>query len=954
METHPQTSEGNDNKSQNIFSVLEGYSKAISIGVIGIAILVLVGWSFDYSVLKSVVPGLVAMNPVTAIAFILTGLALLLLQSERGYSKAHEAGRWLGFFVAVMGLIKLGEYCKLFNLHFDQILFAEELAGNSIAPNTALDFVLIGLSLYLLDSTTLGGRRPSEGLSLLIIFLSLTAIFGYAFGVSSFYAVGAFIPMALSTAVAFLLISLGILYARPDRGLMRIFTNQDPAGVLLRRLLPIGIGGPAFLSWLQLKGEQREFYSSEVGDGLQAIASAVIFSLVIWWCAQTFRQSEAKRRLAEEFLRRSEENLAVTMYSIGDAVLATNAERQITRLNPVAEKLTGWTQAEALGRLVDDVFHVINEETRQPAMIPVDSVLATGKIHGLANHTLLVARDGTERPIDDSAAPIRDSKGKILGVVLVFRDVTEERRARQEILRLNNILEKRVVERTTELRESEEHFRMMVECVQDYAILMLDTKGKVVSWNVGAERMKGYKAEEIIGKHFSCFYPEEAIRTGFPDRELSVAMTEGRFEDEGWRVRKDGTQFLANVIITALRDETGNLRGFSKVTRDITERRENERLMYRAQRLESIGTLAAGVAHDLNNAIAPIMMGLGLIRSKYPEESPIVNLFEDSAKHAADMVRQLVSFARGAEGERITLSPGRLISEMEKLINVSFPKNIQLELKCEPKLPKILGDATQLHQVLLNLCVNARDAMPQGGTLTLEAKHREIDAAYARSIPGATPGKYVAFGVRDTGAGIPSQILDRIFDPFFTTKGPEKGTGLGLSTVLGIVKGHAGFLRVYSQPGQGTTFTIYLPVEQDISDSGHMVKASMEYRGQGETILFVDDESGVREAARAVLRRLNFQPVTATDGADGLIQAAEHRAELFAIITDLHMPHMDGVMFVRSIRSMLPNIPILVASGRMEDEADRELKALGVPDRLDKPFTEEQLAEALKNLLAPK
>ena len=291
---------------------------------------------------------------------------------------------------------------------------------------------------------------------------------------------------------------------------------------------------------------------------------------------------------------------------------------------------------------------------------------------------------------------------------------------------------------------------------------------------------------------------------------------------------------------------------------------------------------------------------------------------------------------------------------MEHLLKGSFPKNIQLVVNYDSELLMVRGDATQLHQVLLNLCVNARDAMPHGGTLTLEAQHMEMDAEYASSMPDAKPGKYLVLRVRDTGTGIPPEILDRIFDPFFTTKGPDKGTGLGLSTVMGIVKGHGGFLQVSSPPGQGSTFTAYLPAADAGSDTELVTKAAMEFRGQGETILLVDDEAAVRQVARAVLQRLNFKPLTATDGADGLMQVAQHRTELRAIITDVHMPHMDGLAFVRALRRMLPDIPVMVVSGRMEDTVAGEFKTLGVTSRLDKPFTEVRLAEALKNLLAPK
>lgn len=270
------------------------------------------------------------------------------------------------------------------------------------------------------------------------------------------------------------------------------------------------------------------------------------------------------------------------------------------------------------------------------------------------------------------------------------------------------------------------------------------------------------------------------------------------------------------------------------------------------------------------------------------------------------------------------------------------------------ELPTVLGDPTQLHQVLLNLCVNARDAMADGGTLTVEAVRLEVDAAFASSIPDGKLGSYVVLRVRDTGTGIPPELLDRIIEPFFTTKGVDMGTGLGLSTVSGIVKGHGGFLKVYSQLAQGSSFAVYLPAESSPGETKVVPKAESAFHGNGETILLVDDEPEVRDIARAVLRRLNFKPLTAVDGADGLIQAAQHRKDLRAVITDLHMPRMDGLAFVRSLRQMLPDIPVVVASGMMEAALAGEFNALDVACSLNKPYTEVQLAEVLKKILTAK
>jgi len=803
-------------------------------------------------------------------------------------------------------------------------------------------------------------------------------------------------------------------------------------------------------------------------------------------CARDVTELKA----AEEALRQSEENLAVTLESIGDAVLATDAEGRVTRLNAVAERLTGWTRAEAAGRPVAEVFRIINAETRQPAVVPVAETLAREAIHGLANHTVLIARDGTERFIADTCSPIRSRDGRVVGAVLIFRDVTEEvrlnkalRESEASLRQMNENLERLVEERTRQLRESEERFRQLAEqsdevfwftelnperalyvspavekiwgvsaqqisrdarawmefihpedrprvlkafeaavrgqspafqeeyrvvrpdgqtrwvldsrtairdetsqivrlhgvarditerkqseqalreseekfraltaSAQD-AVIMTDGDDRVVFWNAAAERIFGWTAAEAANQTIHGWLVPARYREAAAGGLARFKVTgQGPLVGktiELTAVRKDGKEIPIELSFSAV-----NLRGQwhgIAIARDLTERKKLERQLLRAQRLESIGTLAGGIAHDLNNALAPIMMGVGLLKMRYPKESELVDMFETSAKRGADMVRQLLTFAKGAEGERISVQPGRLLKELEKLMKGSFPKNIQLVVTCDPKLPTVQGDATQLHQVLLNLCVNARDAMPHGGTLTLEAECREVDAVYASTLPDAKPGDYVVLRVRDTGTGIPPEILDRIFDPFFTTKGPDRGTGLGLSTVLGIVKGHGGFLEVHSQPGKGSTFTVYLPVERAGSDTEQVTPAAVEFRGREETILFVDDEAAVREMARVVLRRLNFKPLTATDGADGVIQAAQHRTEIRAIIVDLHMPHMDGLAFVRAVRRMMPDIPIAVASGRLENAVAEEFKTLGVTRRLDKPFTEAQLAETLKHLLA--
>jgi PAS domain S-box-containing protein len=504
-----------------------------------------------------------------------------------------------------------------------------------------------------------------------------------------------------------------------------------------------------------------------------------------------------------------------------------------------------------------------------------------------------------------------------------------------------------------DLRASEERFRQVVENIQEVFWITDPAKNQMLYISPAYEAVWGRTCASLYASPHSwldAIHPDDHQRVA----RAAEARQGGEFNETYRIVRPNGAVRWIRDRAFPIRNAAGVIQRIVGVAEDITARKTAEDLAHRSQRLESIGTLAGGVAHDLNNALAPIIMGIEILKMKYPRETQTLDMFHACARRGADMVRQLLSFAKGVDGEKITLQPARIVRDMDNMMKGSFPKNIQLVVRSDSQLPTILGDATQLDQVVLNLCVNARDAMPNGGTLTLEAQRADIDATFASSIPDARPGRYVMLRVRDTGTGIPPEIIDRIFDPFFTTKAPDKGTGLGLSTVLGIVKGHGGFLQVDSQLGQGATFCVYLPVHDADGDTGHVIEAPTVFRGEQELILFVDDEAAVREIACAVLQRLNFKVVTATDGLDGLVKLADHRSELRAIITDLHMPHMDGLMFVRSLRRVLPDIPVTMASGRLDDATAAEFKALGMTSRLDKPFSEQQLAEALKNLLARK
>jgi signal transduction histidine kinase len=411
---------------------------------------------------------------------------------------------------------------------------------------------------------------------------------------------------------------------------------------------------------------------------------------------------------------------------------------------------------------------------------------------------------------------------------------------------------------------------------------------------------------------------------------------------------KDGRTVHLLLSASARRDPDGEIVGVVAVGQDITEHREAQKRSLRAQRLESIGTLAGGVAHDVNNALAPILLATGLLRERYPDAADLVDLMESSARRGGSMVQQLLTFARGVDGKRVPV-PQILLAELERIVKSTFPKNIQLHFASDPAAPAIVGDSTQLHQVLLNLCVNARDAMPQGGKMAIEVVREDLTAADVKALGEGKPGPHVRIRILDTGVGIAPELLDRIFEPFFSTKSPEQGTGLGLSTTLGIVRSHGGFVRVQSQIGQGSTFTVYLPAgAEDAAGKEIPSRAAEPYRGRGQTVLLVDDEPIVRNVVKRLLTVLGFTAEAAADGNAALAILKDPQKQVALVITDLHMPGMDGLELTREIRRLAPKLPVVLASG-FADQADQAtLDELAFAAQLYKPFGMDVLTQTLR------
>ena len=501
------------------------------------------------------------------------------------------------------------------------------------------------------------------------------------------------------------------------------------------------------------------------------------------------------------------------------------------------------------------------------------------------------------------------------------------------------------------LREAELRYRILFEQSPE-AIVVLDPQTmRPLDFNDEACRQLGYSREEFAQLSLLDHNAEDqpdVVRSG-----LAEVLDSGRSEFETHHRTKRGE--LRTVWVTLRLIEIQGRPAFHSIWRDITARQETERRLLRSQRLESIGTLAGGIAHDLNNALAPILMSTSLLREGASQETVVLlDMIETSAQRGAAMVRQLLTFAKGIDGQRILLQPRHLLNEMEKIIKSTFPKNIQLQIQVPRDGCQVLGDATQLHQVLLNLCVNARDAMADGGTLTLEVATTDVDPALAGTIEGATPGRYVVIRATDSGTGISPEIIDRIYDPFFTTKGPEKGTGMGLSTVLGIVRSHGGFIRVESKLGLGASFSVYLPLAQGKTGDTETIRKPSDFQGNGELVLLVDDDTAVRNSIAMLLERLNFRVLPCGSGHEALVSFAQRRQEISAVLCDLQMPHMDGVVLIQALRRMSQQARIIVISGNPDERHLADLKGLGVAGVLIKPFAANQLVDIMRNLFETK
>lgn len=636
-------------------------------------------------------------------------------------------------------------------------------------------------------------------------------------------------------------------------------------------------------------------------------------------------------------LQNSRENIDITLNSIGDAVIATDHQGIITRMNPVAEKLTGWPQKEAQGRPLEEVFQVVEADGESKAENPVKQVIKEGRVVGLANDTTLLSRDGTRRQIADSAAPIRNAQGETLGVVLTFRDISDQYQMEAERRRLTAILES-----TSDL------------------VATATPGGELTYLNHAGKRLlKLQDGERFSHKRIADIHPEWAFSI-VENEGIPRAVQEGIWVGETALLNRDGEEIPVSQVIMGHKDKNGKLEYLSTIIRDLTERKhaeeERSRLeaqLRHAQKLETLGTLAGGIAHDFNNILTPVRGYIELALQSETLDDKLRNplkLVLDGAKRGADLVKQILVFSGQAEQERVLLKLDLVISEVLKLVRATIPTTIDIRTRIDRDCHPVQADPTQMRQVLLNLVTNAYHAMQnQGGILEVSLEMINVDAQLARRHLNLNEGLYVRLSVSDTGCGMDQEIKERIFEPFFTTKSVGKGSGLGLSVVHGIVINLGGEITVYTEPGKGSTFSVYLPPAQGLIEEKPEEEELL--IGGNEQILLIDDEKDIVAMATEMLERFGYQVSAAYGSKEALEIFKQDPNQFTLVISDQTMPHMTGIQLAKKLLEIRSDTPILLASGFGESITPEYVRKAGIRGYLKKPYSMQDLASAIRKVL---
>jgi two-component system, cell cycle sensor histidine kinase and response regulator CckA len=1033
---------------------LRRVSRVCAAAAIAIGVFVLAGWLFGVRALMQVRPGQVAMVPNTAVAFLLAGLALWMRASRDGRSGV-AVSRVAAALAGVLGLLNLAEYAWGTSLGIDEFLFRDPTGLTSAFPGrmavlTAVGFVALAAALLTLNSR----RAPwtTDGLALLPGFLAMVSLTGYIYGVPSLSWVGIYKGMAIHTALAFLVLSVGVLLVNA-RGLSRLLVSDTAGGVVARRVLPVALLAPFVLGWLRIAGQERGLYGLELGRALYAVSDALLLTVILLGTAAALMRADEKRRRTEEALRAAEEQYRLLFENSPHPMWVADRETlRFLAVNDAAVEHYGFPRDEFLsmniGQIrppedVTEVRRAIQEKEglerwgvwrhlkKDGTVIHVDIATHTLKFAG-RSAWLVLAYDVTDRLRAEESLraserrfrsyfdlglvgmaitspakgviEVNDEICRILGyerhelLNKTWAEMTHPQDLAADVTNFNRVLagetdgyamEKRwirkdgqivdsvisvrcvrhddgsvdhfvallhdITERKRageELAKRELYFRSLIEHALDI-VAVIAPDGEVRYASPSGERILGYPLAHLAGRSaFDLIHPDDrSLAEGTFRRSLETGT---KFEQLEARVRhRDGSWRTLSFIGRPLPPETG-MKGLIINARDLTDHQRLEAQLRVSQKMEGIGRLAGGIAHDFNNLLTAILGYSELMEAQLPDDENLrssLREIQHAGERAAALTRQLLAFSRRQVLQPKLLDLNEVVSEVEKLLRRLIGEDVKLVTRLHPGLEHIKADPGQLEQVLMNLAVNARDAMPEGGTLTIETANAQLDARFAAGHPGARSGEYTALKVADTGIGMSEDVRSHAFEPFFTTKEQGKGTGLGLATAYGIVKQSDGYITVESEPGRGTTFRIYFPrAAGAATPSGLGERPPLSPRG-AETILLVEDEPGVRRLSRSILEAQGYTVLEAASGDEALGVARSYAGEIHMVTTDVVMPGMSGRVLWDQLRLLRPAARVLFMSGYTDDAiAKHGVLEPGIAF-LQKPFTPFSLAQKVREVL---
>ncbi len=899
-------------------------SRLCAASAIAIGLAVLAGWVFGAPFLMQVLPGQVAMVPNTAVGLLLAGVALWLRAGRGGLSLvsgSQAAAAAAGF----LGFLNLVEYVSGRSLGIDELLFRDPAGLTSVFPGrmavlTAVSFVALAAALLTLDL-----RWPpwtSDGLALLPGVLAMVSLSGYTYGLRSPSWIGIYKGMAIHTALAFLVLTIGVLLVHA-RGVSRLLVSDTAGGIVARRILPVALLAPFILGWLRIAGQERGLYGLELGRALYAAAESLILIAILLGTAGALMRVDEKRRGSEEALRTAEEQYRLLFENSPQPMWVVDRETlRYLAANDAAVEHYGYSRDEFLSMNIGQLRPAEDFAAVQRAIPNVNAGLEK---HGLWRH---LKKDGTLIHVDIATHTLT-FKGRSAWLVLAY-DVTDRLRAVETLRKLSRAVEQSPV-----------------------SVVITDTDGAIEYVNPKFTRVTGYSSEEVLGRN------PRILKSGELSPELYREMWNtitagGEWRGELHNRKKDGELFWEFASISPILDEKGKITHFIAIKEDITGRKLLETQLRASQKMEGIGRLAGGIAHDFNNLLTAILGYSELMEAQLPDDENLRSSLREirhASERAAALTRQLLAFSRRQVLQPELLDLNAVVSEVETLLRRLIGEDVRLATRLDPALGSVKADPGQLEQVLMNLVVNARDAMPEGGTLTIETANAVLDARFTRGNPDARSGEYAVLTVADTGIGMSDEVRSHAFEPFFTTKEHGKGTGLGLATAYGIVKQSDGHITVESEPGRGTTFRIYFPhAAGAAAPSGLGERPVLSPRG-AETILLVEDEPGVRRLARTILEAQGYAVLEAASGDEALAVARSHPGEIHLVATDVIMPGISGRVLWDRLQGLSPNSRVLFMSGYTDDAIARH----GVLEPgiafLQKPFTPFSLAQKVREVL---